>query len=254
MPSLTGIDLGARVVAKLTRRLLPFLFLLYIVAYLDRINVGFAALQMKGQLGFSDEVYGLGAGIFFAGYFFFQVPSNLALARVGARKWIAVIMVVWGIISASMIFVATPRGFYLLRFLLGAAEAGFFPGMILYLRRWFPSAARARAVALFMTAAPLAGVIGGPLSGLLLGVHGGHLDGMAMAVSDRGPAGGAAGRSCARLSYRPARNRDLACRGRTQLAGGTAGARGDAASPGLQPCFRGIHQRQSLDSGGGVSG
>jgi len=182
MQSLTGIDLGAtdvgtRVVAKLTRRLLPFLFLLYIVAYLDRINVGFAALQMKGQLGFSDEVYGLGAGIFFAGYFFFQVPSNLALARFGARKWMAVIMVVWGVISASMIFVGTPRSFYLLRFLLGAAEAGFFPGMILYLRRWFPSAARARAIALFMTAAPLAGVIGGPISGLLLGVQLGHLMG-----------------------------------------------------------------------------
>lgn len=182
MQSLTGIDLGAtdvgtRVVAKLTRRLLPFLFLLYIVAYLDRINVGFAALQMKGQLGFSDEVYGLGAGIFFAGYFFFQVPSNLALARFGARKGMAVIMVVWGVISASMIFVGTPRSFYLLRFLLGAAEAGFFPGMILYLRRWFPSAARARAIALFMTAAPLAGVIGGPISGLLLGVQLGHLMG-----------------------------------------------------------------------------
>lgn len=177
MPSLTGIDLGAQVVAKLTRRLLPFLFLLYIVAYLDRINVGFAALQMKGQLGFSDEVYGLGAGIFFAGYFFFQVPSNLALSKFGARRWIAVIMVVWGIISASMIFVATPRGFYVLRFLLGAAEAGFFPGMILYLRCWFPTAARARAIALFMTAAPLAGVIGGPVSGLLLGVQGAHLAG-----------------------------------------------------------------------------
>jgi MFS transporter, ACS family, tartrate transporter len=177
MPSLTGIDLGAQVVAKLTRRLLPFLFLLYIVAYLDRINVGFAALQMKGQLGFSDEVYGLGAGIFFAGYFFFQVPSNLALSKFGARRWIAVIMVIWGIISASMIFVATPRGFYVLRFLLGAAEAGFFPGMILYLRCWFPTAARARAIALFMTAAPLAGVIGGPISGLLLGVQGAHLAG-----------------------------------------------------------------------------
>jgi ACS family tartrate transporter-like MFS transporter len=177
MPSLTRMDLGAQVVAKLTRRLLPFLFLLYIVAYLDRINVGFAALQMKGQLGFSDSVYGLGAGIFFAGYFFFQVPSNLALARFGARKWIAVIMVVWGVISASMIFVATPRGFYLLRFLLGAAEAGFFPGMILYLRCWFPTAARARAIALFMTAAPLAGVVGGPVSGLLLGVQGAHLAG-----------------------------------------------------------------------------
>jgi MFS transporter, ACS family, tartrate transporter len=171
------MDLGANVVAKLTRRLLPFLFLLYIVAYLDRINVGFAALQMKGQLGFSDKIYGLGAGIFFAGYFLFQVPSNLALARFGARRWIAVIMVVWGFISASMIFVGTPRSFYLLRFLLGLAEAGFFPGMILYLRQWFPSAARARAVALFMTAAPLSGVIGGPISGLLLGVHRGHLMG-----------------------------------------------------------------------------
>ncbi len=177
MQALTEIDLGTKVVAKLSRRLLPFLFLLYIVAYLDRINVGFAVLQMKGQLGFSDEVYGLGAGIFFAGYFFFQVPSNLALARVGARKWIAVIMVLWGAISASMIFVGTPRGFYLLRFLLGAAEAGFFPGMILYLRRWFPSGARASAVALFMTAAPLAGVIGGPISGLLLGVRIAHLRG-----------------------------------------------------------------------------
>jgi ACS family tartrate transporter-like MFS transporter len=177
MQSLTGIDPGVNVVAKLTRRLLPFLFLLYIVAYLDRINVGFAALQMKGQLGFSDKVYGLGAGIFFAGYFLFQVPSNLALARFGARRWIAVIMVVWGVISASMIFVGTPRSFYLLRFLLGVAEAGFFPGMILYLRQWFPSAARARAIALFMTAAPLAGVIGGPISGLLLGVQRGHLTG-----------------------------------------------------------------------------
>lgn len=177
MPSLTEIDLRPKVVAKLSRRLLPFLFLLYIVAYLDRINVGFAALQMKGQLGFSDEVYGLGAGIFFAGYFFFQVPSNLALSRFGARKWIAVIMVLWGVISASMIFVGTPKSFYVLRFLLGAAEAGFFPGMILYLRRWFPSAARAGAIALFMTAAPLAGVIGGPVSGLLLGAHWGHLMG-----------------------------------------------------------------------------
>src|ERR1700724_3232421 len=167
MQSLTGIDPGANVVAKLTRRLLPFLFLLYICNYLDRINVGFAALQMKGQLAFSDKVYGLGAGIFFAGYFLFQVPSNLALARFGARRWIAVIMGVWGVISASMIFVGTPRSFYLLRFLLGVAEAGFFPGMILYLRRWFPSAARARAIALFMTAAPLAGVLGGRSAGLL---------------------------------------------------------------------------------------
>ena len=177
MQPLTEPDIGATVVSKVTRRLLPFLFLLYIVNYLDRINVGFAALQMKGQLGFSDKVYGLGAGIFFAGYFFFQVPSNLALARVGIRKWVAVIMVFWGLVSISMIFVATPRSFYALRFLLGVAEAGFFPGIILYLRRWFPSAARARAVALFVMASPLAGVIGGPISGALLGVHAGNLAG-----------------------------------------------------------------------------
>src|SRR6201989_1119089 len=112
MESLTGIDLGAHVVAKLTRRLLPFLFLLYIVAYLDRINVGFAALQMREQLAFTDAIYGLGAGMFLAGYFFFQVPSNLVLQRVGARRWIALLMVVWGMISSSMIFVEGPRSFY----------------------------------------------------------------------------------------------------------------------------------------------
>jgi MFS transporter, ACS family, tartrate transporter len=170
-------DFETAIVAKLTRRLIPFLFLLYIVAYLDRINVGFAALEMQQQLGFNDAVYGLGAGMFFAGYFFFQVPSNLVLARVGARRWIAVIMMVWGLISASMVFVNAPRSFYGLRFLLGAAEAGFFPGMILYLKNWFPTAARAQAVALFMTAGPLAGVVGGPISGALLGIRTNHLAG-----------------------------------------------------------------------------
>ena len=159
------------VVRKLTWRLVPFLFLLYIVAYLDRINVGFAALQMRQQLSLTDAVYGLGAGMFFAGYFFFQVPSNLALQRVGARRWIALLMMLWGVISASMIMVRGPRSFYLLRFLLGAAEAGFFPGVILYLKNWFPAKARARTVARFMTAGPLSGVLGGPLSGALLGLH-----------------------------------------------------------------------------------
>jgi ACS family tartrate transporter-like MFS transporter len=159
------------VLSRLTWRLIPFLFLLYIVAYLDRINVGFAALQMQEQLKFSDRVYGLGAGMFFAGYFLFQVPSNLVLHRVGARRWIALLMIVWGVISSSMAAVATPKGFYILRFLLGSAEAGFFPGMILYLKSWFPEAARARAVALFMTAGPLSGVLGGPISGALLGFH-----------------------------------------------------------------------------------
>ncbi len=165
-------------ISRLTRRLLPFLFLLYIVAYLDRINVGFAALQMQQQLRFNDAVYGLGAGMFFAGYFLFQVPSNLVLRRLGARRWISVLMIAWGAISSAMILVKTPSSFYVLRFLLGLAEAGFFPGIILYLRGWFPSRARARTVARFMTAAPLSGVIGGPLSGALLGLHGaGHLSG-----------------------------------------------------------------------------
>jgi ACS family tartrate transporter-like MFS transporter len=153
---------------KLRWRLLPFLFLLYVVAYLDRINVGFAALQMKTQLGFSDSVYGLGAGIFFLGYFLFQVPANLALQRVGARRWISFLMVCWGIISGCMFAVHSVASFYSLRFLLGAAEAGFFPGVIFYLRSWFPPSARARVVALFMTAGPVSGVIGGPISGWLL--------------------------------------------------------------------------------------
>jgi ACS family tartrate transporter-like MFS transporter len=168
----------AQVIRKLSRRLLPFLFLLYIVAYLDRINVGFAALQMQGQLGFTDAVYGLGAGMFFAGYFFFQIPSNVVLAHVGARRWIALLLLAWGIISASMMFISGTRSFYTLRFMLGVTEAGFFPGMIFYLRNWFPSAARARTVAIFMTASPMAGVLGGPISGALLNLnHTGGLSG-----------------------------------------------------------------------------
>ena len=159
------------VVAKLTRRLVPFLFLLYIVAYLDRINVGFAKLQMSSQLHFSEPIYGLAAGMFFAGYFVFQVPSNLILNRIGARRWISLLMVVWGAISACMMFVTTPRSFYVMRFLLGLAEAGFFPGMILYLRSWFPASARARAIALFMTAGPLSGVLGGVVSGAILSLR-----------------------------------------------------------------------------------
>jgi MFS transporter, ACS family, tartrate transporter len=170
-------DLETRTARKLFRHLLPFLFLVYIVNYLDRINVGFAALQMQAQLGLSDRVYGLGAGIFFAGYLTFQLPSNLAMRRVGSRYWMSAIMVLWGMISSCMIFVRTAHGFYELRFLLGVAEAGFFPGIILYLKNWFPASSRARAVALFMTANPLAGVVGGPISGALLGLHAGPLAG-----------------------------------------------------------------------------
>lgn len=171
MSTATDVEFGNRVIRKLFWRLLPFLFLLYIVNYLDRINVGFAKLQMQGQLGLSDKVFGTAFGIFFVGYFFFQVPSNLALERIGARRWMGTIMCLWGVISCCMVFIKTPMGFYELRFLLGATEAGFFPGIILYLRNWFPSGARARAFAWFMTANPLAGVVGGPISGALLGLH-----------------------------------------------------------------------------------
>lgn len=160
--------------AKVARRLLPFLFLLYIVCFLDRVNVGFAALQMNRDLGFSAAVYGFGAGVFFLGYVLFEVPSNLILARVGARAWIARIMVTWGLVACAMMLVRGPVSFYGLRFVLGMAEAGFFPGMIYYLSGWFPAEARARAVARFMVAIPLSGVIGGPLSGALLGLNG-HL-------------------------------------------------------------------------------
>jgi ACS family tartrate transporter-like MFS transporter len=164
-------DEARTLLTKIRWKLLPFLFLLYVVAYLDRINVGFAALQMKEQLKFSDAVYGCGASIFFLGYFLFQVPSNLMLGKVGARRWIGLLMVVWGIISSSMMFIGSARSFYALRFLLGAAEAGFFPGVIFYLRSWFPPSARAGVVALFMTAGPISGLVGGPISGYLLDLN-----------------------------------------------------------------------------------
>lgn len=153
---------------KVMWRLVLFLFLCYVVAYLDRVNVGFAKLQMLSDLKFSEAAYGLGAGIFFIGYFIFEVPSNLILHRTGARRWIARIMVTWGVLSASMMFVTSETMFYVLRFFLGAAEAGFFPGIILYLTFWFPSQQRGRIVALFMTAIAMSGVIGGPLSGWIM--------------------------------------------------------------------------------------
>jgi MFS transporter, ACS family, tartrate transporter len=158
--------------AKITRRLIPYLFLLYIVAYVDRVNVGFAAMDMKRQLHFSNTVYGTGAGIFFIGYSLFDMPSNLLLRKVGTRIWIARIMITWGFVAAAMVFVKTPHMFYALRFLLGVAEAGFVPGMLLYLTFWFPSGERARAVAKFMTATSLAGVVGGPVSSALLKLDG----------------------------------------------------------------------------------
>ena len=158
--------------SKVTGRLVPFAFLLYIVCYVDRLNVSFAALQMNKDLGFSPTVYGLGAGLFFLGYVAFQVPANLILARIGARRWIATIMVVWGVLAAGMALVSASGSFYAVRILLGVAEAGFFPGRLLYFTAWFPPAERARAVSRFMTAVPVASIVGGPVSGALLGLSG----------------------------------------------------------------------------------
>ena len=160
--------------AKVTRRLIPFLMLLYVVAWFDRVNVGFAALQMNHDLGFSSSVFGFGAGVFFIGYALFEVPSNLVLARVGARRWIARIMVTWGLVSVAMLFVRGPLSFYALRFVLGVAEAGFLPGVIYYLGQWYPRAERARAISWFMVGIPLSTVLGAPLAGLLLGLNGWH--------------------------------------------------------------------------------
>ncbi len=156
------------VYAKVTRRIIPFLFLCYVFAYLDRVNVGFAKLQMQKDLGLSDAVYGAGAGIFFLGYFFFEIPCNLALQKIGARFWLGPIMVVWGIVSGCQIFIKGPVSLYCIRFLLGVVESGFFPGVILYLTFWYPRKYRAKMVAGFMTAVPLSGVLGGPISGWIL--------------------------------------------------------------------------------------
>ena len=156
------------VLRKVAWRLVPFMGLLYFTAYLDRVNVGFAALTMNHDIGLSAAAYGLGSGIFFIGYFLFEAPSNLILEKVGARRWIARIMVTWGVLSAAMSLVTTPTAFYVVRFFLGVAEAGFFPGMILYLTYWFPWSQRGRIVALFMLAIPLSSVVGAPVSTFLL--------------------------------------------------------------------------------------
>ena len=176
-PSAGHGDLGARTLRKVMMRLVPFMALLYFANYLDRVNVGFAALTMNEDLQFSATVYGSGAGILFLGYVLFQVPSNMALQRIGTRLWITAIMVIWGLVSAAMAFVTDATSFYVLRFLLGVAEAGFFPGMILYLTVWFPSGMRAKITATFMIAIPMSSVLGAPVSTALLGLSGWGLDG-----------------------------------------------------------------------------
>jgi len=161
-----------RVFAKCAWRLIPFITLLYVVGFIDRSNVGFAALTMNRDLGFSPQIFGFGAGIFFLGYVTFQIPTALLLARTGARRVIFCVMLVWGLVSACNAFVQGPHSFYLLRFLLGVAEGGFTPSMIFYLTLWFPPAYRGRFIATFCSAIPIAGVISGPLSGLILGMDG----------------------------------------------------------------------------------
>jgi D-galactonate transporter len=159
---------------RVTWRFMPLLFVCYVIAYLDRVNVGFAKLQMLNDLHFSEAMYGFGAGIFFIGYFFFEVPSNLLLHRLGARRWIARIMVTWAVISAATAWVTSPTMFYALRFLLGIAEAGFFPGLVLYLTYWFPSHRRGKMVAFLMAGNPVAGIVGGPVSGFIMQHLAGH--------------------------------------------------------------------------------
>ena len=190
-------DIEKRAIGKVMRRLIPFLILCYFVAYLDRVNVGFAKLEMNAALGLSDAAYGLGAGLFFIAYFLLEVPSNLALDKFGARRWIARIMVSWGIISGLFAFIgpissatgiSTQSVFYILRFLLGIAEAGFFPGIIFYLTLWFPSVYRARVVAMFMLAIPFSSIIGAPISGALLNLRGAGTRRVAMVVHSGGPA------------------------------------------------------------------
>ncbi len=166
------MDLEARAIRRVSRRLLPLLIVCYFISYLDRVNVGFAALTMNKDLGISATAYGLGAGIFFLTYFAFEVPSNLFLERVGARVWIARIMLTWGLLSGAMAFIVGETSFYAVRLLLGAAEAGFFPGIIFYLTLWFPARYRGRIISSFMIAIPLSSVIGSPLSGALLGLDG----------------------------------------------------------------------------------
>src|SRR5256885_4563481 len=168
---LNSTSIAARARRRIMHRLMPYLFVLFVIAYLDRVNVGYAALQMKGDLSFTDEVLGFGAGVFFWGYFLLEIPGTILVEKWSARRWIARIMISWGIVAVLMGFGQTKNQFYLLRFLLGVAEAGFFPGIIVYFSHWFRYEDRAKAVALFMAAIPVANIIGSPVSGLLLGVN-----------------------------------------------------------------------------------
>ena len=225
------MDLEKRAIRSVTMRLVPFLVLCYFIAYLDRVNVGFAKLTMSKSIGLTETAFGLGAGIFFLAYFIFELPSNLMLERFGARRWIARIMVTWGILSGCMAFIVGEKSFYLVRVLLGFAEAGFFPGVIFYLTLWFPAKERARIIGLFMAAIPLSSVIGAPVSSHLLGLDGLlGLQGWQWLYIVEAGAGADPGRRRALLSDRQAGRRDLAKGRRARLAGQPAG--GGAAGQG----------------------
>ena len=167
-PNTVAVSVEARTIRKLWIRVIPFLFLLYVICYVDRINIGFAALTMNQELAITSQQYGLVAGIFFFGYFLFEIPSNLLLHKIGARIWIARILITWGILATLTGFVHTVQQLCVVRFLLGLAEAGYFPGIVLYLTYWFRRREQARAVALFLTGLPIASILGAPLSGLIL--------------------------------------------------------------------------------------
>src|SRR5215467_2176029 len=168
MPTIAPTSIETRTIHKLRTRIIPFLFLLYIVAYLDRINIGFAALTMNKELGITSQQFGLLVGVFFFGYFLFEIPSNLLLHKIGARIWIARILISWGILAILTGFVHSAPQLYIARFLLGVMEAGFFPGIVLYLTYWFRQREQAQAIALFMAALPITSILGAPLSGLIL--------------------------------------------------------------------------------------
>src|SRR6516164_9340269 len=172
LKSSAGQQLETSTMRRVSWRLMPFLLAAYIICYIDRVNVGFASLQMNKAVGIDPKIYGLGAGIFFVGYFILEVPSNLALERFGARTWIARIMITWGLVSAAFALIGGPISFLVLRFLLGAAEAGFFPGVILYITYWYPRHYRAIIVGIFMVAIPVAGLVGSPISGGILYMDG----------------------------------------------------------------------------------
>ena len=208
-------------IGRVTRRIIPFAFICYVVAYIDRVNIGFAARELQQDLGLSATEYGLGAGLFFLGYCLFEIPSNLILDRVGARRWIARIMIGWGLVSMATMFISDVTSFMIARVVLGIAEAGFFPGMVLYLTYWMPAAERARTNALFMMAAPVSVIIGAPVSEAIMRMHGmlGPAR-LAVAVPARRAAGGGARRPGAAGADRPAGTGRLAAGRRSRVAVG----------------------------------